>query len=386
MLQPGPNRLAFQVTVLRQGLYSLKHVLARLGRLSLRLRVALPDDEGPPVELLTTPPLTSVLSETRALAQAVIGDVDAAGSSAQDKCHTLMPNSPLCRRIPAQTAGSSWLITSEHRPPLCPSESPDWSQPLFSHVHLGIHTTYGTWQRLTNAARAGHLREEPVLLNAHACQPRLRLAAIAQKGRLVAGHQNWLGLALQPLHDELLGLRVHAAAAPPAAADPWAASGSGAGNPQDSRCGFCDVFHTSERVSGQVHLVSIRLVVSSPNMELALYVCKLALCSSGQTAGSKFKSCMRASCRCVRQAGSTIGSKTWTTLDSLELMDQPAALMPLEARQQQEDKALTGLALALEGELTPTAFVLRLVPISLRMPAEAQDKWPCCDTVSAAMR
>ena len=79
-----------------------------------------------------------------------------------------------------------------------------------------------------------------MLLNAHACQPRLRLAAIAQKGRLVAGHQNWLGLALQPLHDELLGLRVHAAAAPSAAKDPWAASGSGAGNAQDSRCGFCD--------------------------------------------------------------------------------------------------------------------------------------------------
>ena len=77
-----------------------------------------------------------------------------------------------------------------------------------------------------------------MLLNAHACQPRLRLAAIAQKGRLVAGHQNWLGLALQPLHDELLGLRVHAAAAPSAAKDPWAASGSGAGKSQDSRCGY----------------------------------------------------------------------------------------------------------------------------------------------------
>ena len=82
-----------------------------------------------------------------------------------------------------------------------------------------------------------------MLLNAHACQPRLRLAAIAQKGRLVAGHQNWLGLALQPLHDELLGLRVHAAAGPSAAKDPWAASGSGAGNALDSRCGCCATHH-----------------------------------------------------------------------------------------------------------------------------------------------
>lgn len=79
------------------------------------------------------------------------------------------------------------------------------------------------------------------MLNAAACQPRLRLAAIAQKGRLVAGHQNWLGLALQPLHDELLGLRVHAAAALSAAKDPWAAFDSGLGYSQDSRCGSCDI-------------------------------------------------------------------------------------------------------------------------------------------------
>ena len=79
VLQPGPNRLAFQVTVLRQGLYSLKHVLARLGRFRLRLRVAMPEDGGPPVVLLTAPPLAGVLSEAQALAQPAIGDVDASG-------------------------------------------------------------------------------------------------------------------------------------------------------------------------------------------------------------------------------------------------------------------------------------------------------------------
>lgn len=74
-----------------------------------------------------------------------------------------------------------------------------------------------------------------MLLDAHACQARLRLTAAAQKGRLIAGHYNWLGLALQPLHDELLDLRIHAAPAPPAATDPWAAPGAAPGFQPDSR-------------------------------------------------------------------------------------------------------------------------------------------------------
>lgn len=80
MLQPGANRLAFQVTVLKPGLYTLKHLHVRLGRQSLRLRAALPDDEGPPVELLTAPPLMPVLSEAQSTAQQpAIGDVDTSG-------------------------------------------------------------------------------------------------------------------------------------------------------------------------------------------------------------------------------------------------------------------------------------------------------------------
>ena len=75
-----------------------------------------------------------------------------------------------------------------------------------------------------------------MLLNAHACQPRLRLTAAAHKGRLIAGHPNWLGLALQPLHDDLLDLRVHASPAPPATTDPWASSASTPSYQQDSRC------------------------------------------------------------------------------------------------------------------------------------------------------
>ena len=102
VLQPGPNRLAFQVTVLRQGLYSLKHVLARLGRLSLRLHVALPEDEGPPVELLTAPPLAGALSEAQALAQPAIGDVDVSGSLfALDIHHTWILNHMLFKHVPA---------------------------------------------------------------------------------------------------------------------------------------------------------------------------------------------------------------------------------------------------------------------------------------------
>ena len=46
-LQPGANRLTFRVTVLKQGLYVLKHVLARIGRLTLRLRSALAGTQHP---------------------------------------------------------------------------------------------------------------------------------------------------------------------------------------------------------------------------------------------------------------------------------------------------------------------------------------------------
>ncbi len=35
-------------------------------------------------------------------------------------------------------------------------------------------------------------------------------------------------------------------------------------------------------------------------------------------------------CRSTRQAGSMVGSKTWTLLDSLELLDHDAVLMPFD--------------------------------------------------------
>lgn len=55
-LQPGGNRLAFRLGVMKQGLYVLKHAHFRLGRLALRLRAALPEDGGPPLDLLTALP------------------------------------------------------------------------------------------------------------------------------------------------------------------------------------------------------------------------------------------------------------------------------------------------------------------------------------------
>lgn len=55
-LQPGANRLAFRLAVMKQGLYVLKHAHCRLGRLALRLRVALPEDGGPPIDALTAVP------------------------------------------------------------------------------------------------------------------------------------------------------------------------------------------------------------------------------------------------------------------------------------------------------------------------------------------
>ncbi len=92
-----------------------------------------------------------------------------------------------------------------------------------------------------------------MVLNAHACQPRLRLTAAAHKGRLIAGQQNWLGLALQPLHDELVGLRVHAAPAPPATTDPWAASASTPSHHQDSRqASLCTVLIHQKQDMGRI--------------------------------------------------------------------------------------------------------------------------------------
>lgn len=80
MLQPGQTRVSFQVTVLKQGVYTLKHVQARLGRLSLRLRCALPDEEGPPVELLSTGSTTLAPSDAQTSAQQpAIGEIDSLG-------------------------------------------------------------------------------------------------------------------------------------------------------------------------------------------------------------------------------------------------------------------------------------------------------------------
>ena len=80
MLQPGQTRLAFQVTVMKQGVYTLKHVQARLGRLSLRLRSALPEEEGPPVELLSAGSVALPSSDAQTLAQQpAIGEIDSLG-------------------------------------------------------------------------------------------------------------------------------------------------------------------------------------------------------------------------------------------------------------------------------------------------------------------
>ncbi len=77
-LQPGLNRLIFRVSVLKQGLYVLKHVHARLGRLSLLLRSALPDEAGLPPDVLTSSPLPA-LSELQPQPVA-IGAVDPRGT------------------------------------------------------------------------------------------------------------------------------------------------------------------------------------------------------------------------------------------------------------------------------------------------------------------
>ncbi len=80
VLQPGQTRLSFRVTVLKQGVYTLKYVQARLGRLSLRLRSALPEEKGPPVEMLTAGALTLTPSDAQTLAPPpAIGEIDSLG-------------------------------------------------------------------------------------------------------------------------------------------------------------------------------------------------------------------------------------------------------------------------------------------------------------------
>ncbi|BDA42992.1 hypothetical protein COCOBI_03-8860 [Coccomyxa sp. Obi] len=151
-LQPGANRLAFRLHVMKQGLYVLKHAHCRLGRLALQLRAALPDEEGPPLDALT------------ALSPALPADAQ------------FFPGSG---------------------PPV------------------------GAVDAL------GNVREAAVVLHALACQPRLRLSAVAYTGALVAGHAYWLGLALEPLHDRLNRLRVHVTPAEATQfADPWAVASS----------------------------------------------------------------------------------------------------------------------------------------------------------------
>ena len=87
VLQPGQTRLSFQVTVMKQGVFTLKHVQARLGRLSLRLRSALPDEEGPPVELLSAGSTTLASSDAQTLAQQPpIGEIDALGRQQRFAC------------------------------------------------------------------------------------------------------------------------------------------------------------------------------------------------------------------------------------------------------------------------------------------------------------
>ncbi len=90
VLQPGQTRLSFQVTVLKQGVYTLKHVQARLGRLSLRLRSALPEEEGPPVKLLTAGASTLAPSDAQTLAQPpAIGEIDSLGKPCLPPCSSL---------------------------------------------------------------------------------------------------------------------------------------------------------------------------------------------------------------------------------------------------------------------------------------------------------
>lgn len=97
-LQPGLNRLTFRVSVLKQGLYVLKHVRARLGRLSLLLRSALPVEGGPPPDVMTSSPALAALSDSQPQ-PAAIGSVDPRG-----KMHPTWVHMSICIIISGDSA------------------------------------------------------------------------------------------------------------------------------------------------------------------------------------------------------------------------------------------------------------------------------------------
>lgn len=82
-LQSGTNRLPFRLHVMKQGLYVLKHAHCRLGRLALRLRAALPDEQGPPLDSITAlpPALTAAAADAQFFPGSgpPVGAIDALG-------------------------------------------------------------------------------------------------------------------------------------------------------------------------------------------------------------------------------------------------------------------------------------------------------------------
>ena len=93
-------------------------------------------------------------------------------------------------------------------------------------------------------------------------------------------------------------------------------------------------------------------------------------------------------CRSTRQAGSMVGSKTWTVLDSLELLDHDAVLMPLE-QPSGTAAAVRGSQAAQSGSETapssapglPQALQSPPAPLTTRI-SDAQDDQECTRVVT----
>ena len=134
MLQPGINTLSFRVVPLKPGLYTLKHMQASLGSLSLHIPV--------------------ILKEPNALSQQ------------------------------SQAAAQ--------QPPMAASDAA-------STRAAALGTVLST----------GEIQQESVILNVHSCRQRLAVCAAALRGTLVAGHPQWLAIAVVPMHDALSEASIH---------------------------------------------------------------------------------------------------------------------------------------------------------------------------------
>lgn len=162
MLPPGSSTLTFLAAPVQRGLYKALHLRARLQQLPLHAAVQ--------------PPSPLWEQQQGAAASAGAGPYNRRGS---------MSPQALRRSSRAGVPSGSPLTPVAGGAPLTPPA-----------------------QRPAGDAPAGARAAEAIVLSVEQAQPRVQLALVAAGGSLVAGQEQWLGLALAPERDSLHGARL----------------------------------------------------------------------------------------------------------------------------------------------------------------------------------